>query len=178
MAGSVQGVRGGIAGLCWLLERHAEAIEFDLLALGLRLDDLGTDRLTWRDLLVVIHRSGPESALQVELNDGQPHWKVTDYLLAHIADLLAVANWQRQGKKSAPKPKPLKRPGQKTDGQKYGSDPIPVKDFDDWWNSQERAVSRGGSGRTGDGLSVPGPFDARFPGADHAAAHAGGRVSG
>ena len=135
MARGKQHNRGGIAGLCYLLEKYAEAIEFDLLALGLRLDDLGTDRLTWRDLYVVVHRAGRSSALSVELNDGEPLWTVTDYLLAAAVDQLAAANWQRQGKKSAPKPKPIPRPGSKAAGTTYGSAPIPVADFDDWWDN-------------------------------------------
>ena len=141
MAGGVLYFRGGIAGLCWLLNRHAEAIEFDLLALGLRLDDLGTDRLTWRDLYVVVHRSGPASALVRELQPELAAWAsgaIVADLLAHVVDLLAAGNWQRQGKKAAPKPKPVPRPGKKQDGQRYGADPIPVKDFDDWWNGGKR----------------------------------------
>lgn len=137
MAGSVPDFHGGIAGLCWLLSKHAEAIEYDLLALGLRLDDLGTDRLTWRDLYVVVHRSGPGSALIRELEPQRAAWAsgaVLADLAAHAVDLLAQGNWQRQGKKSAPKPKPVPRPGKEPQGQKYGSEPIPVKDFDNWWN--------------------------------------------
>lgn len=38
-------------------------------------------------------------------------WSTGDYLLAHIADLLAAANWQRAGRESAPKPTPIERPG-------------------------------------------------------------------
>jgi hypothetical protein len=137
MAGGQPNFRGGIAGLCCLLEDHAEAIEYDLLAMGLRLDDLGTERLTWRDLYVVVHRSGPASALIRELQPELAAWAsgaVLADLLAHAVDLLAGGNWQRAGKKTAPKPKPIPRPGRKTESTKYGSDPIPVKDFDDWWN--------------------------------------------
>lgn len=120
-----------------ILEDHAEAVEFDLLSMGLRLDDLATDRLTWRDLYVVIHRSGPGSALARELQPELSAWAsglVLADLLAHAVDLLAGGNWQRAGKKTAPKPKPIPRPGRKSEAQKYGSKPIPVKDFDDWWN--------------------------------------------
>jgi hypothetical protein len=137
MAGGQPNFRGGIAGLCCLLEDHAEAIEYDLLALGLRLDDLGTEALTWRDLYVVVHRSGPASALIRELQPELSAWAsgaVLADLLAHAVDLLAGGNWQRAGKRTAPKPKPIPRPGRKTESTKYGSDPIPVKDFDNWWN--------------------------------------------
>lgn len=45
-------------------------------------------------------------------------WELTDTLLAHIADLLAGANWQRAGNKNAPRPKPIPRPGVKPHGEK------------------------------------------------------------
>lgn len=137
MARGKPNFRGGIAGLALILKDHGEAVEFDLLSMGLRLDDLGTDRLTWRDLYVVIHRAGPRSALMREVQPELSAWAsglVLADLLAHAVDLLAGGNWQRAGKKTAPKPKPIPRPGRKAESTKYGSDPIPVKDFDDWWN--------------------------------------------
>lgn len=89
----------------------------------------------------MVHRSGPGSALARDLQPELAAWAsgtVTADLLAHVVDLLAAANWQRQGKKTAAKPKPLPRPGRApADGQRYGSAPIPVGDFDDWWNNPE-----------------------------------------
>ncbi|MDO5676505.1 MAG: hypothetical protein Q4G35_03240 [Propionibacteriaceae bacterium] len=73
----------------------------------------------------------PTSALRRELGRD---WSATDYLLALIFDALAVANWQRQGKKSAPKPPLLPRPGQQDENnRRFGADPIPASRFDDWW---------------------------------------------
>lgn len=63
-------------------------------------------------------------------------WSVTDYLLAIVADHLAMANWQRQGKKGAPKPKPIPRPGD-NNSAKYGEDPIPISEFNDWWEEAD-----------------------------------------
>lgn len=34
-------------------------------------------------------------------------WALTDHLLALVHDQLALANWQRGGKKRGPKPKPI-----------------------------------------------------------------------
>ncbi|AYN56831.1 tail assembly chaperone [Arthrobacter phage Andrew] len=131
---------GGIAGLCLLLEEHSEAIEYDLLVMGRRLDDLGTPALSWRDLLVIVKHSGPSSALVRAVQPELSAWAngtVLADLVALVADLLAAGNWQRQGKKSAPKPKRIKRPGAKNDDKHFGRAPIPVKDFDDWWNNPE-----------------------------------------
>lgn len=63
MDGRVGCQRGGILGLVHCLTEHGEAIERDLLVAGLRLGDLGTDRLTWRELLVLVRWSPPGSAL-------------------------------------------------------------------------------------------------------------------
>jgi hypothetical protein len=140
VAGSVEHHGGGIFSLCRLIERYAEAIEFDLLVAGRSLDDLGWS-LSWRDLLVLIKRwqRVPGTATS-EAITGVVHWATTDQLLAYIYDALQTGNWQRAGKKSAPKPKPFPRPWQKPAGQKLGSKPIPISEFDDWWDSQAKGA--------------------------------------
>lgn len=128
MGGTLRGKPGGILGLCWLLTEHGEAIEYDLITLGLRLANLGSPTLTWRDLLVITREAPPSSALRRAQTGG---WGITEYLLAVVADELAIANWQRQGKRGAPRPKPIPRPGQT--GEVFGSDPIPIAEFNSWW---------------------------------------------
>ncbi len=138
MAGGREGVAGGIFGLLDLLDEHGEAIEYDLIALGLRLDDLGTDRLTWRDLWVIVHRSPRTSALSRSIAGEDIEWGLTEHLLAILIDATEVGNWQRAsvGRKSPPqRPKPIKRPGSQPQGRAFGSAPIPIKDFDAWWDS-------------------------------------------
>ena len=133
MAGGVQDQHGGILGLLTLIDEHGEAIEYDLISLGLRLRDLGTDKLSWRDLAVIARQLPRESALARAMVEESSQWGVTEHLLALVVDVLAVANWQRGGGKGS-RPKPLPRPGAQSSGKKFGSDPIPAKDFDAWWN--------------------------------------------
>ncbi|MDO8308561.1 MAG: hypothetical protein Q7V58_09450 [Actinomycetota bacterium] len=133
MDGGLEGHPGGIQGLLNLLDEHQEAIEYDLIVLGLRLAWLGSPRLTWRDLAVIIRHSPRTSALAGAVNGDETAWSITDHLLAGVTDLLALANWQRSGKKSAPRPKPLPRPGKKAWGKRIGKDPIPIRDFNSWW---------------------------------------------
>lgn len=137
MAGSVEHQRGGILSLCRLIERYGEAIEFDLLNSGWTLDELG-ERLSWRDLLVLIQRwqQVADTAL-AEAIHGKV-WKVTDQLLAEVIDVLNVANWQRAGKKSAPRPKRFPRPWEKPRGRKLGADPVPISKFNDWWEARSK----------------------------------------
>lgn len=71
--------------------------------------DLGTDRLTWRRLGLLIRHLPSDSATYAEIHGPQAAWRVTDYLLANVADQLAGANWQRGGGKGR-RPQPLPRP--------------------------------------------------------------------
>jgi hypothetical protein len=71
-----------------------------------------------------------------------PMWSVEAQLLATIADALHVANWQRIGKRSAQKPKPIPRPWEAPKSQAFGKDPIPVTKFDDWWEDAKSKRKR------------------------------------
>lgn len=113
MAGSIHGDRGGIIGLVRLLTDHDEAIEYELLTVGKHIDDLGTRRLSWRDLKVVITQAPPKGALHRALDPKGWDWSSGTYLLAGLIDLGAVANWQRAGDKHRARPTPLPRPGEK-----------------------------------------------------------------
>ena len=103
--------RGGIRGLARLLGEHGEAVEYDLIRLGLRLSWLGTRRLTWRDLYVIVRQSPQDSALHRAVAGPDHIWDLHGHLLAGIFDVLAVANWQRSGVEHAKKPERLQRPG-------------------------------------------------------------------
>lgn len=135
MAGRLGGHRGGIEGLLQLIDEHGEALEYDLIRLGLRLDDLGTERLSWRDLLVIVQHSPRDSALARDLLGDDALWGVTEHLLASLLDAVQMGNWQRGGKPHAPKPKPVRRPGARGQVRHFGADPIPISQFDDWWDN-------------------------------------------
>lgn len=126
---------GGIFSLVELIDRHYEAIEADLLDRGWRLAQVGS-AFSWRDLLVMVRRFSalPDTATARAVHG--EHWSVTDQLLAATVDLLGAGNWQRAGKKSAPKPKPLQRPWERPKGRKLGAKPIPISRFNDWWDSK------------------------------------------
>lgn len=63
--------------------------------------------LSWRRLGVLVEAlaTTPGTRLFAELSGSD--WTREEQLLALIADVLAIANWQRQGRKGAPKPKPV-----------------------------------------------------------------------
>jgi hypothetical protein len=95
---------------------------------------IGTGHTSWLDVWTVVMATASMDGPLGRALRGHS-WTETTYLLAAIVDLLAVANWQRAGRKSAPKPRPVPRPGDKQREQRYGADPIRVADFDTWWSA-------------------------------------------
>lgn len=78
---------------------------------GLRLRWLcdGTDRLNWRDLLVVVRESPRSSAVMRHFKPVESEWDTNSYLLAAAVDALHGANWQRSGG-TGKRPDPVPRP--------------------------------------------------------------------
>ena len=91
------------------IAEHEGAIETDLSRFhGLTLDDVGTERLSFRRLGHYLAHSPSDSALMFEESGGP--WVTTDALLANVIDLLQGANYQRSGDKNAKRPTPFPRP--------------------------------------------------------------------
>lgn len=112
---------------------HPLALERELIGLGLRSRQVGTDELTWRDLQAIVSHAEPGGPLAKDLGYV---WTTDGYMLANIYDALAGANWQRAGRSNEPPPKPIKRPNEVMDGEKsFGFEPIPLSEFNDWWDS-------------------------------------------
>lgn len=124
---------GGSASLAAFLSDHQDAVEADLLRYY-QIDlprDLGSDRLTWRRLGLLIRHLPPEAATVREVHGDKAMWTLDRMLMALIADYLAVANWQRgnAGKKNPPPaPRQIDRPGVVHPGERrFGSRPQPVE---------------------------------------------------
>lgn len=119
-----------------MVEDHAGAINWDLMKIGLRLRQLGTEPLTWGDLHSYIRYGNADTALALERYGAAVVWTVTDHLMALAVDALHTSNWQRSGGKG-PRPKPIERPGvEDSTTETLGKDPIPARDFMDWWNEE------------------------------------------
>lgn len=138
MAVRFPGEAGGIEGLLALIDEHEEAIEYELLAMGRHLDELGTAALSWRDLFVLLRRwqKTPGNAFAASLAGTEvPSW--SEQILAVIVDLLQAVNFLlRRGK--GQRPKRILRWWEKHKQQRLGRDPIPLSQFDDWWESASR----------------------------------------
>ena len=134
MAGGLRDLGGGIFGLVELLDEHQEAVEYDLIAHGLRLRQLGTEALTWRDLKIIIELQPPEkSALARTKDPEEVAWGISEHLLAIIADSSRARVWQEGSGKARDKPKPIPRPGiENTEKTVYRYDVLPVNEMADF----------------------------------------------
>lgn len=67
--------------------------------------------LSWRRLGVLLRQLPTDSAFARSVAGLDAEWTLSRQLLAHVCDLLAMANWQRGGDKTAKRPSPIERPG-------------------------------------------------------------------
>lgn len=137
---------GGILSLLLLIDEHTEAVESDLINLGLRLRRLGSEDFTWRDLKVIVSKSSTHSALVQEMNPEAATWGLDQQLLAEIVDALHWSNWTKtKGAQSKPPrdmPDPIPRPGVKPKNEVIKFDVMTQDEALDWlgW---EKEVSDG-----------------------------------
>ena len=99
-----------------------------MIALGLRLDWLGSEALSWRDLLVIIRQSPADSAV-VRAMDPDSHWGLSEHLLAQVVDNTSWLVWAKteDGSKNRNRPQPWPRPGVEPDeGKSVKGTPIPL----------------------------------------------------
>ena len=117
--------------LVQLTRDHAEALEFDLIKLGLRLRDAGSLDFNWRDLMVICRRLGRDSELYRDMNpEDDTSWSVDTYLLAQLVDNTSFRLYQAAGGKGT-KPKPLPRPNSE-DHKVVKHDVMPLEEMRDW----------------------------------------------
>lgn len=138
---------GGIAELARLVDEHGPALDYDLITrTRYQLRDIG-GALSWGALRHFVQFLPRSSALHQDI---QPYtdaerWTrgdATASLLADIYDLLAMMRAEAavKGTEHKPRrPKPHPRPGMKPMGTTHiGKDPIPISEFEDWWDSKGR----------------------------------------
>lgn len=142
MAGRVRGQPGGILGLLKLVEEHSEAVEYDLIRMGLRLRNAGTSGFNWRDLWVVVRNLGRDTvtfaAIHADDDSVDPAWGVSEYLLAAAVDALNFRLYQAGGGKGQ-KPKPVPRPG---DTVRTRGDSMSREEADAWLGWGETPAPR------------------------------------
>lgn len=114
--------------------------------LGLTLGDV-PERLSWDALHSFVGHLGEGSALHASMHPDEAQWcsgLKTNILLADIYDAISAMRYQHacsctpRGRRRPAPPEPYPRFwSKKPRGEKrYGSKPIPIARFDEWWNSK------------------------------------------
>lgn len=132
MAGGLRGDLGGIRELRELIEEHPSEVERELIGLGLRLDQLGSPALTWRDLKVIVLHCAPGTALRTVLQ-GFDSWTRLEMIAAVQANLQAQWIWMNQDEKKRGRfepPVPLPGPKAKPEVIKVAG--VAREDADRW----------------------------------------------
>lgn len=131
MAGARRNHRGGIVSLWELHDELPEAVEYELIRLGLRWRQVGTEVLSWRDLAVIVAQASPDGPLfQAKYPEEIPQIRL-ERLLELVHYELSVANTQRgnqSGAKRSDFPDVPEWAKQK-DTETYGSEPVPFDDM-------------------------------------------------
>lgn len=134
MDGGLRRRRGGILGILGELDKHGDAIAYDLLVLGLRLDDIGTGRCSWADVYTVMRGAPRTSAYARKRLGADADWDLTNELLASLIDMTQWHRYIDAGKRG-PRPKPIPRPSTRSKGEARtfgrGTSMAP-SDFDAW----------------------------------------------
>lgn len=103
-------------GLLSLIREHGDAIEADLAFRGYDLLDLWRGKLSPRKVDVLIRGLPADSATRMAMNERQPLWSRTDFILADLVDATNSVAWvsankdvERRNQSKFPDPYP--RPG-------------------------------------------------------------------
>lgn len=107
-------------------------MQYDLLALGLRLRELGTPRLWWDELRAVIVWAPEESAIFRARGGESAVWGVQEHLLAAAVNALRLMSWQLGGDEKAAKPDLIIPPGVEmpSDEQVTRGDVMSIEEMD------------------------------------------------
>lgn len=105
-----QGHAGKILSLLEVIDNHEEAVRADLIRIGLRLTDIGTEAMSWEDFHAWIRYADPKSAVY-RSREGHS-WSIETAILANLYDVmiwLLYAFIRSKGGRMR-KPKPFPRP--------------------------------------------------------------------
>lgn len=123
-----------------MVDEYGKEIDFDLLTrTRYRLYQLGGE-LDWTTLWVFVQGLGVDSALYAAQHPERFAWDsgiATPWLIADLIDEIRYLRYEHAASKSRTRPRQPERyprPGDRK-GNIIGSDPIPVSQFREWWES-------------------------------------------
>lgn len=139
------------------MDEYGPALEYDLMTrTRYQLADVG-GALPMTALLHFVQHLDQGSALWREMHEDEAKYlpwldgSLVAPMIADLYDVMAMNLWvsaNRGAKHRKRKPKPYPRPWSSSRGETrhIGKDPIPIADFEEWWESRDRREQpRGGS---------------------------------
>lgn len=133
-------------GLAVLVSGHRGALDYDLMTLaGRTLDDVFDGRMTPRALLHFVLNLDTSSRTWRDINPDRADeatWldgSLTSVLLARVCDEISDMQWvylQSLSKCSVQRPSHVPTPWTKDDSRHIGRDPIPISEFNEWWDGE------------------------------------------
>lgn len=104
-----------LAAVQWLIDIHADALEYELIRNGVRLRWLGSPLLSWQDVWLIA-ANAPAGSRLASLLDERNTWTPTDWWLRSIEYSLRWLMWAKtkDGQRNRSKPKPAPAPGDGT----------------------------------------------------------------
>lgn len=123
-----------------LIDEHPRAIEHECIRLGVRLRWLGTDYLSWGDLLTIVQEAPLDSAITRAISPDAYEWSTqlkTNQLMHSNEFSSRQLVWTKTEDaaknrlRSAPKPAPAPwvEPDESREVKHFGSKPIPLDDL-------------------------------------------------
>lgn len=109
---------------------------------GMTLEDV-PEHLSWRALRSFVGHLDAGSELVSELSPENAHWQGDSRIAMLLADVFDQLSWLRyefacantpKGKSRPKRPRPYPRQGVKAQDESVGRRPIPVSEFDAWWD--------------------------------------------
>lgn len=90
--------------------------------------------LSWAELRDVVMHQPPDSALHRAMHPDEAPWRLSEHLLAVIADAVIAGNWMqsKDGQKNRNRPKPIPRPGVKPEKKTFGGQAESVETIRAW----------------------------------------------
>lgn len=104
----------------------------------MRLRQLGSPELSWRDLLVIVREAPRDSPISRAVAPELSAWGLPEELLAQIVHAVQVLAWQgtedAQKRRTGTYPRPIPRPGLPADEsretKRLGSGPVPIHELE------------------------------------------------
>lgn len=118
-------------------------MEARLIECGLRWDEAGKRRNTWRDILAVIYTEPADGPIHRAQEPEDWKWYTLHYdqlqTLVEVMATFTVLNGNQSGAKKSDMPERAKRPGDKSESQEvkeFKFEPTPLGELDSWLDSR------------------------------------------